>query len=38
MHRFERIFYAVCGVILVSWILGFGLWLMLAPYPAILYP
>ncbi len=38
MNRFERKAWTVAAVIILAWCLIFGAWLMLAPYPAILYP
>jgi hypothetical protein len=38
MSRFERRAWLVAFVIIGIWCVAFGLWLMLAPMPAILYP
>lgn len=38
MSTFERRAWLVAGVILLLFAILFGAWLMLTPYPPILYP
>ena len=38
MENYERKAWAVAGVILLLWAVGFTAWMMLTPYPAVLYP
>jgi hypothetical protein len=38
MSKFERNAWMIAAVIIAIWCIGFGLWLILTPMPAILYP
>lgn len=38
MTKRRTAYYIACGLILAAWILGFGAWMLLTPYPAVLYP
>lgn len=38
MSRREKIYYAVCWLVLALFVIGFCAWLLLSTYPPILYP